>query len=108
MLALMLLSLVMNLIMWIERWMILAPSLLRNYAPYGWGLKWPSLVEMLITLGALAWFTLLFLIFVKIFPPVSMYEIKEMLFEHREVSDRLVRESPEASPHRGEPRGQTA
>jgi molybdopterin-containing oxidoreductase family membrane subunit len=97
--ALMALSLLMNLIMWIERWMILAPSLLRNHAPYGWGLKWPSVVEMLITLGAFAWFTLLFLAFVKIFPSVSMYEIKEMLFEHREVSDRLVRETaPQQAP----------
>jgi molybdopterin-containing oxidoreductase family membrane subunit len=86
--------------------MILAPSLAKNHAPYGWGIKWPSLLEMLITLGAFAWFTLLFLIFVKIFPSVSMYEIKEMLFEHREVSERLVREAPTRPT--GEPRGQTA
>ena len=84
--TLMVISLVMNVIMWIERWMILAPSLLRNHSPYGWGVKWPSAIEMTITMGALAWFTLLFLIFVKVFPSVSMYEIKEMLFEHRHRS----------------------
>lgn len=89
--ALMILTLLMNLVMWLERWMILAPSLARGVHPYGWGLKWPSLIEMTITVGALAWFTLLFLTFVKIFPSISMYEVKEMLFERRHVSDRLVR-----------------
>jgi len=92
--ALMILSLVMNVIMWIERWMILAPTLKHNFMPYGWGIKWPSALELIITFGALAWFTLLFLVFVKIFPSLSMYEIKEMLHEHRDVSDRAVREPP--------------
>ena len=56
----------------------------------------------------MAWFVLLFLAFVKIFPSVSMYEIKEMLFEHREVSDRLVRETPPQPAVSGAPHGQTA
>jgi len=90
--VLMILSLLLNLVMWLERWMILAPSLAHGHEPYGWGYKWPSAIEMIITLGSFGWFTLLFLAFVKIFPSVSMYEIKEMLFEHRHVSDRLVRD----------------
>ena len=39
----------------------------------------PSMVEISIIIGSLALFTTLFLLFVKIFPSVSIYEIKETM-----------------------------
>jgi molybdopterin-containing oxidoreductase family membrane subunit len=49
--------------------------------PDAWGLYVPSLVEISILAGSLAMFVTLFLIFVKIFPSVSIYEVKETLPE---------------------------
>lgn len=92
MLVLIAVSMLINIIMWLERWMIVSPPLARNHEPYSWGYHWPGWVELSITLASFAWFTLLFLIFVKIFPSVSMYEVKEMLYHRRQVSDRLIRE----------------
>ncbi|MGD8639771.1 MAG: hypothetical protein PVG89_04035, partial [Gammaproteobacteria bacterium] len=43
------------------------------------------------------WFGLLFLIFVKIFPSVSMYEVKEMVYHRRR---HLVNEDAAAKFHR--------
>ena len=73
------LSIVINIGMYTERFLIVGTSLSRQYLPDAWGLYVPSLVELSILLGSLALFVTLFLLFVKIFPSVSMYEVKETM-----------------------------
>ena len=51
----------------------------RQYLPDAWGLYTPSFVELSILVGSLAMFVTLFLVFVKIFPSVSIYEVKETM-----------------------------
>lgn len=74
-----LLSIAINIGMYTERFLIVATSLSRQYLPDAWGLYVPSAVEISILVGTLALFTTLFLLFVKIFPSVSMYEVKETM-----------------------------
>ncbi len=76
-------SLFLNLGMWLERWMIVTPTLSFSYHPFAWDIMWPSMVQWAIVFGSFGWFGLLFLIFVKVFPSVSMYEVKEMVFHRR-------------------------
>lgn len=73
------LSIAINIGMYTERFLIVATSLPRQYLPDAWGFYAPSLVEISIMVGSFAVFTTLFLIFVKIFPSVSMYEVKETM-----------------------------
>jgi Ni/Fe-hydrogenase subunit HybB-like protein len=73
------LSIAINIGMYTERFLIVGTSLSRKYLPDAWGLYVPSLVELSIMVGSLALFVTLFLIFVKIFPSVSMYEVKETM-----------------------------
>jgi len=73
------LSIAINIGMYTERFLIVATSLSRQYLPDAWGVYVPSLVEISIMVGSFALFTTLFLIFVKIFPSVSMYEVKETM-----------------------------
>ena len=73
------LSIAINIGMYTERFLIVATSLPRQYLPDAWGFYAPSLVEISIMIGSFAVFTTLFLIFVKIFPSVSMYEVKETM-----------------------------
>ena len=73
------LSIAINIGMYTERFLIVATSLPRQYLPDAWGFYAPSLVELSIMVGSFAVFTTLFLIFVKIFPSVSMYEVKETM-----------------------------
>ena len=75
------LSIVINIGMYTERFLIVATSLPRQYLPDAWGMYVPSLVEILIMIGSFGMFTTLFLIFVKIFPSISLYEVKETLPE---------------------------
>lgn len=73
------LSIAVNIGMYTERFLIVGTSLSRQYLPESWGVYIPSLVEISILVGSVAMFCTLFLIFVKIFPSVSIYEVKETL-----------------------------
>ena len=72
-------SILINIGMLTERFVIVASSLPRKFLPDVFGVYFPSLVEISITVGSFAIFTTLFLIFVKVFPAVSIYEVKETL-----------------------------
>lgn len=73
------LSIAINIGMYTERFLIVGTSLSRQYLPDSWGVYIPSAVEISILIGSAAVFCTLFLIFVKIFPSVSIYEVKETL-----------------------------
>jgi molybdopterin-containing oxidoreductase family membrane subunit len=73
------LSIAINIGMYTERFLIVSTTLSRQYLPDAWGPYVPSLVELSIMFGSFALFATLFLIFVKIFPSVSMYEVKETM-----------------------------
>jgi molybdopterin-containing oxidoreductase family membrane subunit len=65
--------------MYFERFVIIVTSLARGYDPFTWGRYAPRWPEISILFGSFAWFFLLFLLFAKLFPVVSMWEIKETL-----------------------------
>lgn len=75
--ALFILSLFVNLGMWLERFVIIVTSLAKEYNPYSWGTYTPSMVEVGITIGSFGMFFTLFLLFTKGLPVLSMTETKE-------------------------------
>ncbi|MGD0074233.1 MAG: NrfD/PsrC family molybdoenzyme membrane anchor subunit [Candidatus Binataceae bacterium] len=75
--ALFVISIFVNIGMWLERFVIIAGSLATNFAPSQWGFFRPSVTEITITLGSFAWFLMLFTLFCRVFPIVSMTEVKE-------------------------------
>ncbi|MCH6554747.1 MAG: polysulfide reductase NrfD [Acidobacteria bacterium] len=74
-------SLLANVGMWLERFIIITGSLSQSYQPWYWAgsVYKPTWVEVSITAGSFAWFLLWYLLFVKLFPSVPMTEIKESL-----------------------------
>jgi Ni/Fe-hydrogenase subunit HybB-like protein len=66
-----------NIGMWFERFVIIAGSLATNFEPSQWRFWHPSLTEMGITVGAFAWFVMLFSLFARFMPIISMTELKE-------------------------------
>ncbi len=76
--ALLAICILVNVGMWLERFIIIVTSLSHDRIPYDWwGLYRPTIVEAGITLGSFGWFFLWFLIFVKLLPAVSISEMKE-------------------------------
>ena len=76
---LVIICIMINIGMWFERYVIIVTSLAHDFMPYAWGHYKPSLVEFGITIGSFGWFFLLFLIFAKLLPSISITELKEML-----------------------------
>ncbi len=65
--------------MWFERFNIIVPSLGHDFYPYTWGIYWPTITDTTIVIGSFAWFFILFLGFIKVMPSVSIVEVKETL-----------------------------
>lgn len=65
--------------MWLERYLIIPNSLSRKFLPWMWNGYSPSWVEISITAGAFAFFISMFMISIKIFPVISVFEAKEDL-----------------------------
>jgi molybdopterin-containing oxidoreductase family membrane subunit len=62
--------------MWLERFLIIVPSLAHKYLPYSWGSYRPTWVEITITVGTFAGMGTLYLLFVKFVPIISIWELK--------------------------------
>ncbi|MBI4409244.1 MAG: polysulfide reductase NrfD [Gemmatimonadetes bacterium] len=77
--ALFVISIFINIGMWFERFVIIVTSLAAEYEPWQWGNYQPSWVEMSILAGSFAWFLMWFLLFMRVLPPVSVAELKEVL-----------------------------
>jgi molybdopterin-containing oxidoreductase family membrane subunit len=77
-------SLLVNLGMWFERFVIIITSVARDFIPHAWGTYAPTLVEFGIMIGSFCLFFFLYLLFVKHLPSVSMTEMKESVAEEGE------------------------
>ncbi len=77
--AIVAISVFVNVGMFFERFVIIVTSLGHSFDPFTWKVYVPRWPEVSILAGSFAWFFLLFLIFAKLFPVVSMWEVKEQL-----------------------------
>lgn len=71
-------SLFINLGMWVERYDIVVTSLERDYLPSAWRPYSATIFDYGLLFGTLGLFTLLFLLFVRILPISPIYELKEL------------------------------
>ena len=64
--------------MWIERFLIVVNTLLKPRLPSAWGSYAPTWIEITITLAFVAAMVLLYLIFVKLFPVIAVWEYEDV------------------------------
>ena len=73
------LSLVVNVGMWFERFVIIVTSLHRDYLPSSWAMFYPTFYDVGEYLFSLGFFFTAFLLFAKFFPVVNMAEVKSII-----------------------------
>jgi molybdopterin-containing oxidoreductase family membrane subunit len=78
-------SIIVNIGMWFERFVIVVTSLHRDYLPSSWDYFNPTWVDILTLIGSFGLFMTMFLIFLRYLPMVAIAEVKLVL--------------PEADPH---------
>jgi len=81
-------SILINVGAWLKRFVIIVPTLANPFlpiqrAPAGWAFYSPTWVEVSITAAALSGFVLIYILFSKVFPIVSIWETREGGAEHR-------------------------
>jgi Ni/Fe-hydrogenase subunit HybB-like protein len=81
-LCLFVISLLVNVGMWMERLMILFTSLAHDFLPQNWGGYFPTWVELGITLGSFGFFFFWFFGFSKLLPTVPLSELKAKIADH--------------------------
>ncbi len=79
------LSILVNIGMWFERFVITVTSLHRDYLPSSWDYYTPTAIDVLTFVGSFGLFFTMFLLFLRFVPMVAISEVKAVL--------------PEADPH---------
>ncbi len=74
--ALFVISLLINVGMWLERYIIIVTSLYRDFTPSAWHLYSPTWVDFGILIGSFGLFFTLVLLFSRTLPVISMSEVK--------------------------------
>ena len=72
-------SIVVNIGMWFERFVIIVTSLHRDYLPSSWTMFSPTFVDIGIFLGTIGFFFVLFLLYARTFPVIAQAEVKTIL-----------------------------
>ncbi|MCC6988160.1 MAG: polysulfide reductase NrfD, partial [Acidobacteria bacterium] len=62
--------------LWLERFLIIVPSLSHKQLPYSWGSYSPQPVEIVIMVATFAAMALLYMLFAKFVPIISIWEMK--------------------------------
>jgi Ni/Fe-hydrogenase subunit HybB-like protein len=73
------LSIVVNIGMWFERFVIIVTSLHRDYLPSSWAMFYPTFYDVGVFLFSLGFFFTSFLLFAKFFPVINIAEVKSIL-----------------------------
>ena len=81
------LSIIVNIGMWFERFVIIVTSLHRDYMPSSWSYFKPTIWDIGVFVGTFGLFFTLFLVFIRFLPSVAIAEVKAIM--------------PAADPHAG-------
>jgi molybdopterin-containing oxidoreductase family membrane subunit len=74
-----LVTIVVNIGMWFERFVIIVTSLSADYMPSAWGYFTPTFVDIMTFVGSLGIFMTLFLLFCRFLPMLAISEVKNVL-----------------------------
>jgi Ni/Fe-hydrogenase subunit HybB-like protein len=83
--AMLAITVLINIAMFIERYLIIVPSLSHKNMPFVWGSYSPSWVELSVTAAAFAGFTLMYTLFAKFFPMVAVTDVRELGVRHSDI-----------------------
>ena len=72
-------SIIVNIGMWFERFVIIVTSLHRDYLPSSWGMFYPTIYDVGTYLFSFGFFFTAYLLFSKYFPVINMAEVKSIL-----------------------------
>jgi molybdopterin-containing oxidoreductase family membrane subunit len=79
--ALFIISLIVNVGMWLERFVIIVTSLSRDFTPSAWGMFRPSFWDWSTYFGTIGLFVMLIFLFCRFLPMISIFEMRTLVPE---------------------------
>jgi Ni/Fe-hydrogenase subunit HybB-like protein len=87
-----LISLIVLVGMWLERYVIVITSLHRDFLPSSWGNYAPTVWDWTMYLGTIGFFLALMFLFVRLLPMISISEMQTLLAESKEAGEVTTEE----------------
>ncbi len=90
--AMLLITIGVNIGMYLERYIIVATFLTKGQMPFDWGVYTPTIIELLISVGSMSLFILLYVLASRVVPLVPVWEVREGQLSHslRPIGKALV------------------
>jgi molybdopterin-containing oxidoreductase family membrane subunit len=85
--ALWMVTIIFQIGMWLERYMLIVMSENRDFLPKSWHLYLPSAIDLTILAGTICFFLFLFLLLLRFLPFIPISELKEMRHQMRNEAE---------------------
>ncbi|WP_437201418.1 NrfD/PsrC family molybdoenzyme membrane anchor subunit [Planctomicrobium sp. SH664] len=79
--ALFVIAIIINIGMWLERFVIIITSLHRDFLPSSWGMYYPTFWDWSTYIGTMGLFGTLLFVFIRVLPMISIFEMRELVHE---------------------------
>jgi molybdopterin-containing oxidoreductase family membrane subunit len=85
-------AMIVNVGMWLERFVIVVTSLHRDFLPSSWGMYYPTFWDWSTYVGTIGLFVMLLFLFIRVLPMISIFEMRTLLPEAqvKDVEDLRV------------------
>ena len=77
--ALFIISMFVNVGMWLERFVIIVTSLHRDFLPSSWDMYTPTFWDSSLFIGSIGLFLTLFYLFIRLLPMISIFEMRDLV-----------------------------
>jgi len=85
--ALFAIAMVVNVGMWLERFVIVVTSLHRDFLPSSWGMYYPTRWDFAVFFGTIGLFVTLLFLFLRFLPLISIYEMRALVSEEEKKAE---------------------
>jgi molybdopterin-containing oxidoreductase family membrane subunit len=82
-------SVIVNIGMWFERYVIVVTSLHRDFVPAAWGYYDPTLWDWATYIGTIGLFFALLFLFIRLLPMISIFEMRELVVETEQGEEHV-------------------
>ena len=96
------LSIIVNIGMWFERFVIIVTSLHRDFLPSSWVMFYPTWTDVGIFVGSIGLFFVMFLLFIRVLPSVAMAEVKLLVKTSSEQAKKKILDEGHVDPEQAE------
>jgi Ni/Fe-hydrogenase subunit HybB-like protein len=96
--AVFLIALVVNVGMWLERFVIVVVSLHRDFMPSAWGMYYPTIWDWATYFGTIGLFLAMIFLFIRVLPMISIFEMRTLVAKGTKGQVRPGRQVPAPTP----------